>query len=348
MRPPAFDPARPDLVRPVRVDPSGIAGPTRAQARGRRWRRTGQGFYVPVDVDGSLPEQRIVEAGHGLDGFASVTGWAALRWMGAEWFDGRCQGGRVELPVGVAILHGALRSQPGVSMTSEFIPARDRIIVDGLPVTVPVCATSFEMRYAEDVRAAVRALGMAAAADLVSVDEMREYAELLYHWTGIPLQREATDLADENWWSPAEVDLHLTWRIDAALPPALANRPVFDVNGRHVGTPDLLDVEAGVVGEYDGRMHLLGRRRARDLEREDAYRAVGLEYFTVVASDRGDTARIVARMLATRARAARLPATNRRWTIEQPPWWVPTHTVELRRGLSPSQKSRYLGYRRTA
>jgi hypothetical protein len=44
----------------------------------------------------------------------------------------------------------------------------------------------------------------------------------------------------------------------------LVNRPVFDQHGHHVATPDLLDVEAGVVGEYDGAMHRGRARHARD------------------------------------------------------------------------------------
>lgn len=327
------------------MDPTGRDGPTRAQARGRHWRRTSHGFYVPADVDGSLPEQRIVEAGHALDGLASVTGWAALRWLGALWFDGTGPDG-VELPVDVAVVHGARRSQPGIAVTSEFIPPRYRTVHDGLAVTVPVCAVAFEMRYAPDPRAAARAAGMAAAADLVSVHELREHAEWLYHWTGIPRMREGLDLVDENWWSPKEADLHCTWRCDAGFPPALANRPVFDRAGRHVATPDLLDVEAGVVGEYGGRLHLAGSRRAADLLREDALRALGLEYFEVVAADPPDV--VVERMRAARARAAFLPADQRLWTVTPPSWWVPTHTVALRRALTSQQKQRYLGYRRTA
>jgi hypothetical protein len=332
----------------VRVDPLGIAGPTRAQARGRSWRRTSQGFYVPADVDDSLPEQRIVEAAHDLRGCASVTGWAALRWMGAEWFSGYAADGVTKLPVVIAVRHGALRSQPGIAVTSEFIPPRDRTVVDGLLVTIPVCAVAWEMRYAHGVRAAVQALDMAAAADLVSIREMLDHAEWLYHWIGIPQCREALALADENSWSPQETGMRLVWVVDAQLPPPLTNRPVFDRGGRHIGTPDLIDVEAGVVGEYDGRLHLLGARRARDLRREDAFRAVGLEYFSIVAADRSVPGLVVDRMRATRARALFLPPDQRAWTVDPPRWWVPTHTVEQRRALSPAQKERFLGRRRTA
>ncbi|GAB6985358.1 hypothetical protein [Nocardioides pyridinolyticus] len=346
MVPPPFDPARPELVRPVRIDEAGSTGPTTGQARGPAWRRTSHGFYVPRTVDGSAVEQRIVEAGHFLSGVESVTGWAALRWMGAEWFDGWEPGGAT-CPVDLAVVHGAHRSQPGIAVTSEFMPPRDRTVVDGLQVTVPVCALSFVMRYAPDVRAAARAFAMAAAADLVSTTEMRAYHELLYHFIGIPQGREGLDLGEENAWSPREMDLALVWQLDARLPRPLLNRPVFDLDGRHVGTPDLLDPVAGVAGQYDGRLHLAGHRRARDLGREDDYRRVGLEYFTVVAEDLAHTARTVTRMHEVRQRALGFPADRRRWTITPPRWWVPTHTVELRRALTPAQRERYLGYRRT-
>lgn len=346
-RPPMFDAARPELVRPVAVDPKGKRGPTRGQARGPGWRPTSHGFFVPSEVDGSVPEQRIVEAGHYLTGSGAITGWAALRWQGALWFSGREDDGVTLRPVRLAVFHHALREQPGIAVTSEFVTPRDRCTVDGLRVTVPVCAVAYEMRYAKDLRTAVRVLDMAAAADLVSIDEMAEYAELLYHFIGVPRLREALPYADENSWSPQEVDMRLVWVIDAGLPPPLTNRPVFDRQGRHLGTPDLLDPVAGVVGEYEGKLHLAGRRRTHDLRREERYRGVGLEYFTIVAGDRGDRDLMVDRMLSTRARAHFLPPGRRAWTLEAPPWWVPTHAVELRRALTPSQKERFLGYRRT-
>jgi hypothetical protein len=167
MQPPVFDAARPDLWRPVRMDKSGVAGPTRAQARGPAWRKTSHAYYLPSWVDPTNVEQRIVEAGHHLPWMASVQGWASLRWQEARWFDGRTDGGRAELPVPIAVLHGSIREQAGIAVTSEFIPPRDRIVVDGLPVTVPVCALAFEMRYAATPRDAARAFALAAAADLV-------------------------------------------------------------------------------------------------------------------------------------------------------------------------------------
>lgn len=344
-QPPEFHPERPGLVRPVRADTQGESGPTPRQLRGRQWRRTSQGFYVPSAVDGSRPEQRIVEAGHDLTELCSVTGWGSLRWQGALWFDGTT--GPDLLPVDVAVIHGKRRSQPGIAVTSEFIPPRDRRVVDGLRVTIPVCAAAFLMRYAASPRAAGRALSMAAAADLVSIAEMNDYKEWLYHWIGIPQLREGLLLAEENAWSPREYDVAKIWELDARLPRLLLNRPVFDLNGRHLGTPDFIDPTSGAAGQYDSVLHLVGSRRAKDVGRDEDFRGAGLEMFTILNEDLADIERVVARMHATRQRAIARRAVDGPWTLVPPPRWTPTHTVALRRGLTYQQRERYLGYRRT-
>ena len=152
-------------------------------------------------------------------------------------------------------------------------------VVDGLPVTSDVRSVCFEMRYASSVRGAVQALDLAAYSTGVR-REVAAYAARHSGWIGIPQCRKAIPLANENSWSPRETWMRLTWVLDAGLPPPLTNRPVFDDQGRHIGTPDILDPEAGVVGEYDGRLHLEGTQRRRDREREEQFSSLGLEYFT--------------------------------------------------------------------
>ncbi|MDF1605014.1 hypothetical protein [Nocardioides sp. YIM 152315] len=346
MTPPRFDPARPRLVRPVPVEPQGLRGPTRGQARGPHWRRTSCGYYVPADVDGDLVEQRIVEAGHHVSPDTAVTGWASLRWQGATWFDGLGGDGRTPLAVQLTSIRRSVREQPGIAVTGECIPPPFRTVVDGLQVVVPVSAVAFEMRYADHLVAAVRAFDMAAAADLVSCAELLRHLELLYHWTGIPVAREAAALADENAWSPREVDVRLVWPLVLALEPPLTNRPVFDLEGRHLGTPDLLDVEAGLAVEYDGGLHLEGRQRAKDLVRADDLRRAGLEYLDLVGADVREPLRLERRIREARGRALASRPGERRWTLELPGWWTPTHTVDLRRALSDDQRERLLRYRR--
>ncbi|MFC4787355.1 hypothetical protein ACT8ZV_22955 [Nocardioides sp. MAHUQ-72] len=343
-QPPPFHPARPHLVAPVRVDPSGAAGPSPTQVGAERWRRSSRGLYVPGHLDPALPEQRIVEAAALLPAYGGVTGWAALRWAGGRWFGGLAEGGHALRPVTLAI-GGNVRSRPGVQICEEGLDPRDLTEIDGLRITTLVRAVCFEVRYARDVRRGVLALDMAAHDDLVSVDEAAEYAATLGTWTGIPCCREALGLASENSWSPQESLMRLIWVLDANRPRPLCNVPIFDPHGRHLATPDLFDAEAGVIGEYDGPLHLVEAQRRRDEVREAVLREHGLEYVAMTAADHADPVALVARIHAAYTRAARIPESCRSWTLDQPAWWIDTSTVAARRVLTENQRDRVLRYR---
>jgi hypothetical protein len=142
-----------------------------------------------------------------------------------------------------------------------------------------------------------------------------------------------------------ESEMRVIWVVDAGLPRPLSNMPIFDRHGRHIGTPDLLDPVAGVVGEYDGALHLAGEQRARDVRRAEEFRRVGLELFTMMSADRAEREQMAGRMRAARQRALWLPEADRAWTMVPPAWWVPTHTVEQRRALSEADRQRWLRLR---
>jgi hypothetical protein len=330
----------------VPVDVGGRNGPTKAQARGPHWRRTSRGLYVPSCVDATSPEQRIIEAAAALPVIGGVTGWAGLRWAGGHWFGG-VAGGEVR-PVPLAVGFHDIRPQAGIEVTQEHLDLREVTSLDGLPMTKVERSLGFEMRYAANLRDAAVAFCMAAYSDLVSIEEMNAFLARHRGWDGIRLARGAMTLAEENCWSPQEVRMLLAWLLDADLPKPLCNRPVFDRSGRHIGTPDLLDVEAGVVGEYDSALHLNGGQRRNDRDREEAFRGVGLEYFTILTGDLRDRVRTAERMRRARSRARFEAESRRAWTTELPHWWIPTFTVEQRRDLTPAETARVLGYRLTA
>lgn len=336
---------REGLVRPVRTDPDGALGPTMGQARGKAWRRSSHGFYVPTAVDSSRPDQRILEASMVLPREGGVTGWAGLHWLGGYWFGGRTRDGSTLLPVWMVTSEWDIREQPGFRVTSEGLRPGDVIEVDGVRVTDAVRSLAFEMRYAANVRHAVEAADMAAYNDLVSVRELSAYLSTLGTWTGIPQAREALVHVEENSWSPRETGFRLVWTQDAGLPTPLCNVPIFDRFGRHLGTPDLFDPDAGLVGEYNGAVHLETRQRGWDITREEGFRRHGLEIVTSVSTDAGNRDALVARIIASRKRALWLPEEERSWTIEPPPWWTPSATVEQRRSLSAEQRERVLRLR---
>ena len=109
-------PSRPHLVIPVPRDPTGLTGPTLAETRGPAWRRSSWGRYVDAGVE-LTTEQRILEAGVLAPSHGGVTGWAGLRWVGANrWFEGLAGDGS-RRPVVLAIGGENVRSQPGIKVS---------------------------------------------------------------------------------------------------------------------------------------------------------------------------------------------------------------------------------------
>lgn len=345
-RPPPFHAARPQLVAPVRTDATGAAGPTRSQAATDRWRRCSRGRYVPSYVDGTLVEQRIVEASALLPSlYGAVTGWAALRWLGGAWFDGNAPDGS-PLPVPLASPL-TFRGGEGAHVCEERLAPSDLVEVDGLVVTSAVRSVCYEMRYAPSPRHAVQVLDLAAYNDLVSIEELTEYAGHHPGWTGIDTPRTCAAFADENSWSPYETRFRWIWEILAGLPHPMCNRPVFDRAGHHIGTPDLLDASAGLVGEYDSALHLEGTQRRRDRERDERYRDHGLEVVSMLTGDTADPDAMATRIRRALARCRPAPPDLRSWTVEPPAWWTPTLTVAQRRALDIGERERLLRLRRT-
>jgi len=312
------------LVRPSRIDPSGLTGPTRGQAQGGRWRVTTHGWYVPSHVGSSCVEQRILEQGMRVRTRGAVTGWASLRWRGATYFDGWADGRGGQLPIPLLRRAGGRRLlAERAEVSRRQLPPYDREFVRGLWCTTRDRAVFDEVHRLRSLRPAVTALCMSLAAGLTTLSSLRGYAERRVAWEAIPLFRDVLTFGNERFRSPPEVAMHLCWRLDALLPEPLVNPPVFDLDGRFVGIPDLLDPVAGVVGEYAGAVHRGRERHRQDVVREERFRDVGLEPFTVVAGDLADLPLVVGRMRSTRGRARFLAAEERKWTLTPPPWWSP-------------------------
>ncbi|WP_145725812.1 MULTISPECIES: hypothetical protein [unclassified Nocardioides] len=326
----------------MRLDPSGQRGPTRGQARNRnRYRRSSSGYYTPAWVDGSDVEQRILEASVVLRSGHAVTGWAALRWCGGAWFSGVDAAG-AQVPVDLLISTHDIRPQAGFALSGEGTGPEHIEVVDTVPVTSAAWSVSFAMRYAGSVRRAVEVVDMAAYSDLVSVAEVADVVSGQSSWTGVPLARDAVALADENAWSPREVAMRMTWQgsIEGSRPRA--NIPLFDSSGRHLGTPDLVDVDAGVAADYDGLVHLGREQRRADRSRDEVFSDHGIEMVRWLSGDR--PADFLARLHVAYQAASRRTG-PRRWTADPPSWWISTTTVAARRTLTEDQRERLLRYR---
>jgi len=307
------------LVHPIAIDPQGIAGPTRGQAQGPFWRQSTHGLYVPSTTDSDRPEQRIAEQAVRLGPKGAVTGWAALRMHGAAYFDGASDAGF--RPVNLVSPDRHLRSDDKATCHLGMLPASERVARHGIAVTMIERALYDEMAGC-DLRGAVVAMDMAALAELTSMRRMRRHAET--RRGAFPIVWPALNLATHHSRSPAESRMLLIWELDAGLPRPVCNRPIFSLEGELLGVPDLLDVELGIVGEYDGADHQAKDRRFRDLGRETTFRKHGLEYFTVVAGDLHQIEATVERMASVVERARSTEHVRPRvWTLIPPPGWVP-------------------------
>ena len=333
---------RPGMMLPVRA--GAPDGPTCKQARGSKWRRTSRGFYVPSSVAEDDVQQRIAEASVLVPTGCAITGWAALAWVGSRWFTGTGARGE-KLPITIVVSSHDIRRQSGIEVSGEGFDPRLVRWTDGVPVSDVRYAVSFLMRYARSDRLAAIELEKAAYDDLVSVEEMSDFFGRQNGWTGVPRGRAATGFASENVWSPPEGWMLDVWERVAGYRRPLANAPVFDLSGRHLGTPDLIDPESGVTGEYNGDVHLERSQNHLDLRREGIFRSVGLEPVTMVAPDIADPAYFIQRLDTAYQVARSKPRSARGWTLEQPSWWIDTSTVARRRALTPAQRLRLLRYR---
>ncbi|KQT89193.1 hypothetical protein ASG49_15415 [Marmoricola sp. Leaf446] len=302
----------PDLVRPVPVDPSGVAGPTKRQAAGPYWRRTSSGLHVPADTRSDRVEQRILEQSARLPPGGAVTGWAACRVHGAAFFDGLARDGRTRVPVQVAVgPAGRLRAGPDAVGVHHVLLDEDLVVRHGIPVVVGVRAAYDAVRLAPDPRAAVVSLDMALAGRIATVQDLVAYAARQPR--GRWVVHRAIRLASPHSRSPRETELRLIWILDAGLPQPLVNCEVRDLDGRFLGIADLIDVEAGLVVEYDGAHHRTAARQSDDLRREDGLRRVGLEVVRVAGQDRRD--RVVRRLQEARSRCRFEAPEKRRWVV---------------------------------
>jgi hypothetical protein len=263
-------------------------------------------------VTDELVEQRILEQAMRIGRTGAVTGWAALRLHRGGFFDGLAEDGRTRLPVPVAAGRDRLAPHPDILLTRERLEEGEVVIRHGIRCADVPRAVFDEMRRTGDPRDAVVVLDMACAAELISVRRMRAYVDRMGRRRRVPLVRWALDHAEESSRSPGESRFRLVWVLDAGWPPPLCNRAIYDLDGRLLGIPDLLDLETGVVGEYDGAEHRSRRRHRRDVHREDLFRRAGLEHVAVVGADLRTPTVVIERMEAARSRAGAHP---RRWSL---------------------------------
>jgi hypothetical protein len=312
-----------EVVRGAHTRPTlARAGVTPGQLRGPLWVQAGRGLWAWSATDPEDPGERARRAGALVSGKGAVGGWAAAHLHGATELDGWAPDGGLE-PVLLCVRPDQRCRRQGAHRVwrSRLDPA-DVVDLDGVPVTsvVRTCidlarlgrltmsgpstsgpstsgpSTSGPRRLERrrmtipDLRPgtlepAVVAVDVLRRMVGVDVDQVLTYLADRPRLRGSRQARAVLSLSEPNTRSAGETRLRMLWVGDAGLPRPRSNQSLRVRGGPIVAEVDLLDVEAGLVGEYDGEVHAGADRRSRDVFRAERLVALGLQVIRVTAVD---------------------------------------------------------------
>lgn len=297
------------------------------RVRGPAFGTVRRGAWVPTGTDLTDPDVRIAAVAAQLPSHAVVGGWSAARLhelaagVAEPLFDGgrRWRETASDHPVARVVVCAArdsrLAHRPDVRIFRSPVHDDDRSRVLGVVASAPA-RTAFDMARLLPLTPGVIAVDRLLALGLLGLDELAALVVAPGRWQGRAAARRVLDLCEPGTESPQESVLRLLW-LGAGLPRPMVNPRVLDRTGRFVGRVDLLDPDAGVVGEYDGGLHAGSARRSKDAARQESLEELGLVVVRATSVDvDGSGARAwQARLRAAYGRAGRRPATARRWVV---------------------------------
>ena len=316
-----FERELPQARWPRNLQELAAAGVTPDMTRGKAWRRSSRGFFVPSDTP-LTTTQRILDVAPLIPAGGALAGWAAAYALGVDLLDGQNPFTMAALPVPIHLGRNLGRATPaGVHLVRERLPKVDCLMVHGLPVTGPLRTVFDGGRWAGDLVEAVVFLDQVAHALSFDLGVLERWCRPGPRWPGITRLRAALALADVASASPWESRLRMFCLLQARLPRPLVNRPVFDLNENFLGTPDLFDPEAGLATEFDGKDHRKREQHRDDNIREEKLEMTNLTVCRVDSLDMRQPMPLRERLRARFAQGMRRDRSLDRWTLVEPPWW---------------------------
>ncbi len=285
------------------------------ELRGPLWRQEHPGRYAFAATDPQHPRQRALVGASVLPADGALGGWAAAYLQGASRLDGSTADPDRFEPVLLCMPRRCQRQWwPGLRPFRSELDADDVVLVDGVRVTSPL-RTAFDLgRLAPSDTEAVVVLDAAAAGLGVDLPGLASYARSHPRWRGTPRLRRGLRLADPRSRSAQESRFRVLWQVDAGLPRPRWNWSVRARDGHLLAVVDLLDVEAGVVGEYDGGDHAPADRRAVDNARHEVLERHGLRVVRLAGGDlTSGRRRTVLRLQGARSDGLRRDRALDRW-----------------------------------
>ncbi len=260
-------------------------GVSRREREGPLWQSLRRGVHAWHGLDASDPDVRIAAAL--VDRPEAVLGgWASLRTQGVDRVDGRTgPGGSSLVPV---LLHvgpsGRTRPTVGLDVDRGRLDPRDVLEVSGVRVTGASLAvlTVAAQHGAEEGLVAADA---AVRCGLTSPAALADRVGSMGRTRGVPAARVVAALVDRRAASAPESRLRYVWVVEAGLARPEVNPMLVDRDGLVVASPDLLDTEAAMAGEYDGSHHRELRQHTADNEREEDIERLGVAVVRATSVD---------------------------------------------------------------
>ncbi len=251
-------------------------GVTDHDLRGDGWTRTNRGLWASSHGKAIGPWERILRAAPLTGDVGALGGWAAAYAHGFRHLDGVGPGGCAQ-PVPLCLPRSArCRRTVGVRVVRSDLEADDVTLVDGIRVTSRVRTCADLARFTTSLAEAVVCVDAMIVNGDALLREVAAWCDAHPHRRGVVRARRALALARPGTESAQESRLRMFWVMDARLPTPLVNRRVYAQNGVFLGRADMIDPEAGVVGEYDGRDHADPGRRSTDHSRREGFEQAGL------------------------------------------------------------------------
>jgi very-short-patch-repair endonuclease len=259
--------------KPFKLADARGAGVTRRQLRGAAYRPLGSGVYHWVGLKES-PLLTVTGVARRLPFGAAFSGRTAA------WLHGLdlppCDPIEVTMPES----SGSSR-RAGAAVCRAAIGADEIVLRRRLPATSAL-RTTVDLGGRNPLIEGVVAADLFLHAELVSLDELRNYVADHPGVKGVARLRRVVGLAEPGAESPMETRLRMLL-VNAGLPRPEVQVSIHDASGRFIGRPDLLYRKHCLAIEYDGGNHR--DRMVEDNRRQNGLVGAGYRLLRFTAAD---------------------------------------------------------------
>lgn len=312
-----FPPLPDDAVAaPLTTRRAAELGVSAAALSGPLWQPMWRGVHLWHTADPTRPLLRAQSVAALLPDGAALGGWAALYLRGCREIDGRVgRSARLRPIVVCAGPAGLVGVRRGLVIDRGLVPEGEVSTHHGMPL-VSVERAVYQIARRDGPEAAPAAADAACRSAITTQRRLVAFAATMSGRPGVPQFRLVTHLVSGRAASVPESHLRYIWVVESGLPLPLVNRMLVDSTGLQLGAPDLLDLESGLVGEYDGAHHRELDRHTHDNSREEDFEAHNLVVVRATALDvwPGRPA-LVRRIRAGRERGAARDRTRDDWGV---------------------------------